>query len=124
MPIPEIEEFAQLLVQLVRDVAVQSCDSALKPISNAPRAHRWRAIGAAPSDLSTMIPDVVDDVVFQLLHAIDNGDLRVKFVSASGREIDLSEEGDGELSGWYMGSGGWRSMFSGERFFDDTADLT
>jgi len=41
-----------------------------------------------------------------------------------GREVDLTEEGLGELSGWYMGSGGWRAMFSKERYEDDFADMS
>ena len=61
--------------------------------------------------------------MFSLLHAIDQGVLRLKFVSSTGREVDLTEEGKGELSGWYMGSGGWRAMFSEERYVDDFADL-
>jgi hypothetical protein len=37
--------------------------------------------------------------------------------------VELTEDGLGELAGWYMGSGGWRAMFSRERFVDDFADL-
>ena len=70
-----------------------------------------------------MIPDAVDETVFSLLRAIDQGLLRMKFVGSSGREVDLTEEGLGELSGWYMGSGGWRARYSKERFVDDFADL-
>jgi len=71
-----------------------------------------------------MIPDSIDEAVFQLLHAIDEGLLRLKYVSDSGREVDLRIEGGGELAGWYMMSGGWRAMFSNERFVDDFSDLT
>lgn len=124
MPIPEIEEFAKVLVQQVRDSAVRDCDGLLLPTANSPVARRWRQVPAPRADLSVMIPDVVDEVVFCLLQAIDQGLLCLKFVSSSGREIDLTEEGAGELSGWYMGSGGWRSMFSSERFVDDFADLS
>jgi hypothetical protein len=61
--------------------------------------------------------------VFYLLNAIDQELLHLKFVSSSGKEIDLVEDGLGELSGWYMGSEGWRAMRSKERFVDDCADL-
>jgi hypothetical protein len=44
-------------------------------------------------------------------------------MSTSGREVDLTEEGKGELAGWYEGSGGWRAMFAEERYVDDYADL-
>jgi len=73
--------------------------------------------------LKTVVPDVVDEAVFSLLRAIDEGALRLKFMSSSGREVDLTEEGLGELAGWYMGSGGWRAMFSEERYVDDFANL-
>jgi hypothetical protein len=59
--------------------------------------------------------------MFWLLHAIDDGLLRIKYVTADGKEIDLGREG--ELAGWYMGSDGWRAMYSKERFVDDFADL-
>jgi hypothetical protein len=36
--------------------------------------------------------------------------------------VHLTEEGFGELSGWYMGSGGWLGMFAEERFADNLAD--
>jgi hypothetical protein len=51
-----------------------------------------------------VIPDVVDDAVFSLLHAIDEGFLRIKFVSSSGKEVDLTEEGLGELA-WISQTG-------------------
>ena len=31
--------------------------------------------------------------------------------------------GMGELAGWYMGSDGWRSKYSQQRFIDDFEDL-
>jgi hypothetical protein len=58
-----------------------------------------------------------------LLQAIDQGLLRLSFTSANGEIVDLAEEGLGELSGWYMGSGGWRASYSHERFVDDFSDL-
>lgn len=124
MPIQEIEEFAKALVIQVRDMAVRSCDGYLQQQANSPVARRWKQLTTSASDIQTMIPDIVDETVFCLLQAIDQGILRLKFVSSDGREIDLSEEGLGELSGWYMGSGGWRAMFSGERYVDDFADLS
>lgn len=124
MPGPEIEEFAKTLVRQVRDASVRNCDGLLQPQAGSPVARRWKGLAASPSDLATVVPDAVDEVMFSLLQAIDQGALRLKFVSSSGREIDLTEEGLGELSGWYMSSGGWRAMFSEERFVDDFADLS
>ena len=123
MPSPEIEEFAKTVVRQVRDASVRNCDGLLQPHARSPVARRWRGLGASPSDLKTVVPDVVDEAVFSLLRAIDEGALRLKFMSSSGREVDLTEEGLGELAGWYMGSGGWRAMFSEERYVDDFANL-
>lgn len=123
MPTPEIEEFAKTLVQQVRDAAIRNCDALLQPQAGSRAAHRWKGLDAESSDLRLVIPDAVDEAVFSVLQSIDQGLLRLKYVSSSGREVDLTEEGQGELSGWYMGSGGWRAMYSAERFVDDFADL-
>jgi hypothetical protein len=123
MPSKEIEEFARLLVKQVRDRAIRSCDIRLDPEARSVAAQRWRALGASPSEIRTVVPDIIDEAVFSFLNAIDQGMLPLKFSSSTGREVDLAAEGDGELGGWYMGSGGWRAMFSDERFIDDFADL-
>jgi len=122
----EIEEFARALVRNVRDASIRNCDALSKGSDGSPIAKRWKdANPSLGSELpSVMIPDSIDEAVFQLLHAIDEGLLRLKYVSDSGREVDLRIEGGGELAGWYMMSGGWRAMFSNERFVDDFSDLT
>jgi hypothetical protein len=124
MPSREIEEFARALVRQVRDASVRNCDGLLQPQASSPVALRWKSLGAPASDVRIIVPDVVDETMFSLLQAIDQGALRLKFVSSTGREVDLTKEGKGELSGWYMGSGGWRAMFSEERYVDDFADMS
>ncbi|WP_148314573.1 hypothetical protein [Sorangium cellulosum] len=123
MPNPEIEEFARILVHQIRDAAVRNCDSLLRPDARSPVAMRWQDADKQGALPQAMIPDAIDETVFSLLQAIDQGILRVKFVTSTGKEVDLTQEGLGELSGWYMGSGGWRAMYSQERFVDDFADL-
>ena len=126
MPIPEIEEFARTLVEQVRDATIQSSDREFQPNAKSPVAARWKeaATHSTPQALAeVLIPDIVDDTLFYLLNAIDQELLHLKFVSSSGKEIDLVEDGLGELSGWYMGSDGWRAMHSKERFADDCADI-
>jgi hypothetical protein len=118
---PEIEEFAQLLVRSVRDRAIRSSDVQSRPDVEGPIAKRWKAAGVEKADV--VIPDCVDGAVFFLLEAIDQGAIRLTFKSSSGTLVDLTQEGLGEMAGWYMGSGGWRAQYSSERLVDDFADL-
>jgi hypothetical protein len=126
MPNAEIEEFAKKLVQQVRDAAIKSCDGALRPNAAYPVAKRWKGTardGGLESIVGVVVPDTVDETVFHLLRAIDQGLLKLSFTAANGKKVDLPTDGLGELAGWYMGSGGWRSLYSQERFVDDFSDL-
>ncbi|MEX2115123.1 MAG: hypothetical protein WD845_18160 [Pirellulales bacterium] len=123
---PEIEEFAKTLMQWARGAAIQSSDMTLRPMVNAPVAKRWKKAASemAPEDFArVLIPDIVDDTVFHLLRAIDEGSLQLAYTASNGTVVDLTAEGLGELAGWYMGSDGWRAMYSNERFVDDFSDL-
>ena len=124
MPSKAIEEFAQLLIRHVRDEAILSADMSLDPECNSVSAKRWRQSmkRGTVSFAKEIIPDVVDDTVFALLHAIDEGLLHLSFRSEFGRLVDLSEAGESEMGGWYLG-GGWRAKYSRERTNDDFADL-
>jgi hypothetical protein len=120
-----IDEFGRFLVQSVRDAAIQSCDRRLQPNADSLISRRWRdASTNSPADfVRVLIPDIVDDALFYLLQAIDQGVLRISFRAVDGTEVDLVEDGLGELSGSYAGNPGWRNMYSGERFPDDFSDL-
>jgi hypothetical protein len=123
---PEIEEFAKMLVEWVRDASIQSSDMVLRPTGNAPVAKRWAKAASeeAPVEFArVVIPDIVDDTIFYLLHAIDEGLLRLAFTASNGKVVDLTTQGLGELAGWFAGSGGWRAMYSKERYVDDCSDL-
>jgi hypothetical protein len=126
MPNPELEEFAKILVQNVRDAAVLSADSNLLPDVSHVISERWKEAGRT-CDLEgiarVLIPDIVDQTISQLLRAIDQELLPLSFNAANGKTVDLSKDGLGELVGWYMGSDGWRSKYSGQRFVDDFSDL-
>jgi hypothetical protein len=122
----EIDEFAQNLVRFVRDAAIGSNDRELLPTAGSPVGKRWRkaAKEESPEDFArVLIPDVVDDTIFYLLHAIDDGGLTLTFTASNGKTVNLTEEGLGELAGWYMGNDGWCGMYSTQRFVDDVADL-
>jgi hypothetical protein len=123
MPIPEIEEFAKIFVQQVRDRAVRSIDITLRPSCESVLARRWRKSGASLDAIAMAVPDVVDAAIFYLLHAIDEGLLRLQFVSSSGRTVDLTAEGQSELAGWFMGLDGWLEKYAKERYIDDLAYL-
>ncbi len=120
MPSKEIEEFAKVLIREVRDEAVSACDITLNPNAQSIIAKRWREFKDNPAILKdVIIPDVVDAVLFALVQALDDGALHMKFVSKKGKEVDLSEEGEGELGGWYMGE--WREA-GHQRFVDYFSD--
>ncbi len=123
----EIDTFVKLLIEQVRDNAVHSCDAECSKDSNSPIAARWRASILNASDrelVRAVIPDIVDQVIFYLLFAIDSGALPLKYVAPDGDSVDLSAAGRGELAGWYMGDGGWREKYSKERYNNDCGDLT
>ncbi len=125
MPAAEMEEFARLLVNLVRDLAVADVGLSLRPDATDVCAVRWRKkmqAGSPASFAAEIIPDCVNVAIFYLLDAIDNG-LRLSFTASSGKTIDLTEAGGGEMAGYFIGSGGWRAMYSKQRFNDDFADI-
>lgn len=127
MVAPEVEEFARLLMTHVRDMAVDGCDMSLRAKSKDPTANRWRQKmqpGQVHALAAEMIPDCVDQTLFHLLWAIDEGRLRVSFTDSSGKTVDLTEIGESEMAGWFaMGTGGWKAAYSKKRFNDDLADL-
>lgn len=126
---PEVEEFAKLLMQHVRDRAIADCDMARNSECNSVGAKRWRQkmqSGRTDEILAEIIPDCVDYTLFFLLNAIDQGLLRIAFESSSGKMVDLVEAGESEMGGWCMTSGadGWRARFSKRRFNADDAALS
>ena len=120
---PEIEEIGRLLVQLVRDEAIQSCDRNLRPAAKGFVADRWRSLGpenSVDTVARTLIPDIVDDTLWQLMRALDEGTFPLSFTASNGKTVDLTK--NGELMGWYAGQD-WLAEYSRERFVDDYADL-
>ena len=124
MPKPEIEQFAKILVRQVRDAAIQSCDRNLSSDAIHVIAQRWRQLshaGRVEPIAKVLIPDIVDDTIFQLLRAIDQGVLQLSFTDSNGQTINLSTESPDEPGGWY--SGEWREIYSKERVPDDFPGL-
>lgn len=120
-----IAEFSKLVVQKVRDVAIQECDRFGKSQSVA--AKRWREAmnkGTPESFAKEIIPDIVDATICALLYAIDDQLLSLSFTASNGETINLGSATDG-LCGWY-GPGtkdGWIAQHSKERFSRDLFDL-
>jgi hypothetical protein len=127
MPKLDIEEFAKLIINEVRDASIASCDMLLNPDGNSMTAKRWRnkLNSGSPKDLATtIIPDCVDNTLFYLFQAIDSGILQISYKASNGNVVDLNNEGLGELAGWYIGiNDGWRMKYSKQRVIDDYEDL-
>jgi len=120
----ELNEFAKLLVQNVRDLAIRSCDVQLYTNNmKSPTAKRWRDAkngGNIDKFAETVIADSVDDAIFYLLLAVDEGVLNISFNAPNGKVVSLTPDVLGELGGYYAGE--WRSKYSAERWSDDLAD--
>ena len=121
---PELEEFAKILVEWVRDASIRSNDRTLS--ENHVIAKRWKeaAVSSSPEAFAkVLIPDIVDDTIAHLLNAIDQEVLHLSFTASNGKIVDLTSvaKESGELSGWYGGD--WCEEYSEERFIDDFVDL-
>jgi hypothetical protein len=112
-----LRQFGERLVRLVRDRSISASDWRLA--GGDPVGQRWAQL--IPNDdarraMAAIIPDIVDQVLFELLNAIDNDELPLAWRTTDGSFADLSELGAGEMAGWLMGKApSWRHDFSTER---------
>lgn len=105
--------FGAKLVEHVRDEAIANLMINLSESCQSMTAKRWREAGGGPGRLEkTLIQDSVDAAIYYLLHAVDQGVLHLLVRLENGETIDLTEEGNGELAGWFLGDEGWVEMFS------------
>lgn len=73
--------------------------------------------------MQELLPDVVDQVLFHLLDAIDNDRLPLAWLDGTSSR-PLEELGQGEMGGLLMmGDGGWIERYSSQRHFDPLAGL-
>jgi hypothetical protein len=116
-----VEEFARHLVAEVRDRAIRSLDRQLHGGSSVV-ARRWVRAREDGVDelLAQVVADAVDETIGYFLIAIDQQIMRLAFHGSSGDVVELAEATDG-LSGDYSSDDGWRSRFSAERVYDDSA---
>jgi hypothetical protein len=122
-----LDRFAERLIRLVRDRAIIACDQLISGEASGPLADRWREIAStddARESIEALIPDIVEQTLFQLCDALDNGQLPLGWRRDDGSCVPLEELGQGEMAGWIMmGAGGWVARFSQERFTDAFANL-
>jgi hypothetical protein len=121
-----LDEFAQRLITSVRDEAIRSCDALAQGSVGGALGERWRAtLGSATAAeaMRELLPDVVDQVLFHLLDAIDNDRLPLAWPDGSNIR-PLEELGQGEMGGLLMmGEDGWIDRYSSQRHFDPLAGL-
>jgi hypothetical protein len=117
----ELQRFAEGLMRLVRDEAIRNSDALAAGKIGAAIGEHWKSVLADSGSRAAMralIPDVVDEVLFQLLHALDSGDLPLAWQRQDGSYADLYDLGRSEMAGWLMGTDGWRETYSQEPIVD------
>lgn len=114
-------DFADLLIRLVRDKAIGTCDALAAGRLGGPVGERWKAVLAddeAGTAVRELIPDIVDHAVFYLLHALDGNDLPMAWKREDGTLVSLAELGRGEMAGRLFGDDGWIARYSSQRHVD------
>jgi hypothetical protein len=125
----ELERFARALMA-VRDRSIEAVDRLAAPDTHgrSPSYQRWREVlgdsTAARDAVRALIPDIVDQVLFALLDAVDNNAFPLAWLRKDDTCVPLSELGEGEMAGSLMMSGGWRQRFSRQPSVDTFKDLT
>lgn len=121
-----LDRFARALMTRVRDRAIAECDRLAAGGAVGPSGERWRGLVGdddVRKALSELIPDIVDQVLFELLDAADHDELALGWRADGQQFASLEQLGAGEMSGDLMRSEGWRAQFSEQRFFDPFGDL-
>lgn len=123
----EIARFAQRLIELVRDRAIDDCDQLASGRIRGAQGAAWReALSSAHARqaVELLLPDIVDTTLFELLNAVDNGELSLGWRIEDGSWVPLDELGRGEMGGLLMkGAGGWLEAFSRQRHFDHLSGI-
>jgi hypothetical protein len=121
----ELRRFAQVLMRQVRDRAIGECDRLAQGSVRGPSGKRWQEVIARESPEATLlelIPEIVDQTLFQLLDAIDNGAFPLHWQGEDGSIEYLRDLGGDEMAGWLAG-GDWPRDYSNERRHDYFSDL-
>jgi hypothetical protein len=114
----ELDRFARALVELVRDRSIVECDRLASGAVFGPTGNRWHELLAddgTRAAVVAVVPDIVDHVLFELLNAVDNDQLRLGWECADGTLVPLNDVGGGEMGGWLVGPDAWRERYSSQR---------
>lgn len=117
----ELQRFAEMLMLLVRDQSIKDCDALAARRMGGEDGKRWRDVladGRARDAVRELIPDIVDQVLFRLLNALDQGDVPLAWQREDGSYVDLYELGKSEMAGWLLArdAEGWRARHSLQRW--------
>jgi hypothetical protein len=123
----DVAAFAEALIRNVRDRAIVVGDRLAEEYELA-RAEVPEAEQASRSvrrgDAAAFVPELVDEVLFEFLNALDNGDVPLWWRRDDGSSVPLRDLGMGEMAGWYvMGAGGWIDTYSGQRYVDRAVEM-
>jgi hypothetical protein len=119
----ELRKFARSLIRGVRDEAIDACDLLIEEAAEtAPEAGVLRDPDVR-SALTALAPEIVDEVLFQLLDRIDNEDLPLAWRRRDGVFMPLLDLGEGEMAGWLTAEDGWVQSFSRKPFTDPLKNI-
>ena len=117
----ELNRFAEMLVQLVRDTAISDCEARIPGFFGPPGpSEAWKKLSAdrrTREAFREAIPDIVDQTLCRLLHALDHDDIPLAWQREDGSYISLYDLGRSEMSGWFATSDpdGWCPRYSKQR---------
>jgi hypothetical protein len=111
----ELDRFAAWLMENVRDEAIDASDRYVDGRMAVPGP--WAAF-AGDERLKAIIPQIVDGVLFRLVHYAENGS-DLGWRRQDGTWVSFDDLGGGEMGGWLAtdDEDGWRARFSRQRPF-------
>lgn len=118
MMTPEVEEFLRTLILQVRDTTIVECDGRLAVEAASPSAYEWKGFlkdSLSETAIKTIIAEVVDRTLYNLMRAIDDESLPLIFCASSGENINLRSATWSELAVQYLGDDGMLAKYSEQR---------
>jgi hypothetical protein len=116
MKTTDTSNFGALLVQRVRDEAIQEGRATLSPDATCVLGLRWRQLGGYGPQMGPIIADIVDVTIATLLRSLDEGRLKLRWKTESGEYVEVTRE---SLLRQYLAPDGWRATYSKQAFSQD-----